>query len=438
MSSIIFQDLRIFSASQFKESVNEPSPNTKIFLAVGKCLPWANDASPDVPTTTQNTKIAFWDSMIGGKELAGGEIQHVIPKFTWTANTKYTSYNHLNPSLLDGNTQFYVVNSNWDVFKCLSNNYSANSTVQPTSIITDSTFQTSDGYIWKYMYTIGEDDEFRFVTDNYIPVKTLSEDDGSLQWQVQSNAVDGGIHDIIVTSPGDSFTNANTVTITISGDGTGAVATANINVSSNVLRSIVVTNPGVGYTFASISISGGANAAAEAIISPNNGHGSNPLYELGGRNLVIYSKLQFDEDGKIPTTNDYRQVALLKDPYNKGTSNIISNTVFSQATKIWTVGSGDYYEDEYVYQGSSLANYTFKGAVLKWDSANSIVYLLNTTGTPTTDALIGATSVTSRFVSNIELGELEENTGQILYLNNIQPVTRYEDQQEVFQIVLKF
>lgn len=438
MSSINFPDLRIFNAEQFKEAVNEPSPNTKIYLTIGKSTAWSDDGTPDIPHANQNTKIDLWNNMIGGKVLSGGEIAHVIPRINWTVNTVYTAYDHLNSNLLDGNTEFYVINSNYDVYKCLSNNYSANSTVQPTSIITNATVQTSDGYIWKYMYTIGEDDVYRFLTTNYMPVKTISIDDGSLQWQVQENAVDGGIHDVVVVNGGDSFTNANSVTITITGDGSGATASANINVSSNTIRSIAITNPGTGYTFATVAASGGANAVFHAVISPKNGHGSDPLYELGGRNLVLYSKISFDENGIIPANNDYRQISLIKDPLQRGTENVSANSVFLQATKIWTVGTENYIEDEFVYQGSSLLNSTFKGSVLKWDSANGVVYLLNTVGTPTTDALIGDTSVTSRFVSNIELGELEKYTGHVFYLNNISPIVRNIDQQEVFQIVLKF
>jgi len=50
----------------------------------------------------------------------------------------------------------YVMTSARNVYKCLSNNNSALSTVEPTGDYTSSNgnIATSDGYIWKYMYNI--------------------------------------------------------------------------------------------------------------------------------------------------------------------------------------------------------------------------------------------------------------------------------------------
>lgn len=117
----------------------------------------------------------------------------------------------------------------------------------------------------------------------------------------------------------------------------------------------------------------------------------------------------------------------------------MSNTVFLQAIQISTVGAGDYLENERVFQGISLATSTFKGTVLRWDASNSKIFLINTEGTPTvSDTINGANSAVSRFVTSYNLSEADYYSGNIIYTDNIQPVTRSEDQTEEYKIVIKF
>ena len=224
MSSATFIDLRINNAEQFKESVSEPTPNTNIFLVFGKTDAWANDSSPNVANSSIATKYEIWKNMIGGKRILGGDMHHVIPRHNWTTNTVYTAYDHMSDSLYDANTKFYVMNSEYSVYKCIANNYGSMSINEPTSVNPDIVSITADGYLWKYMYTINDAEKLRFTTDQYIPVKTLTLDDGSLQWQVQEGASPGSIETIFVTDGGSNYTNVSNVTITISGDGSSAAA----------------------------------------------------------------------------------------------------------------------------------------------------------------------------------------------------------------------
>lgn len=439
-SSTIFHDSKVYAAEQFKEALSEPSPNTNLYIVIAKADAWANDASPDTAYSTEKAKYTLWSNMIGGKRLVTGDISHVIPRNDWLANTVYIAYDDNNPYLFAGNNQFYVITNENKVYKCISNNYSAPSTTKPTSTNPSITSQTADGYIWKYMYTIEASEILRFANRDYIPVKTLTTDTGAVQWSVQQNAVDGGIHSIVLENFGVGYTNANNIIVTVSGNGTGATAIANLNLISETVSTVTITNPGSGYTYANVSITGGegSNAQARAIMSPPGGHGSDPVYELGGNSLIINAKLNFSENGKLPTENEYRQIGLLKDPYIKGTSNVFANSAFSQFYQITTSGSGDYTNDEFVYQGASLGAATFSGRVLKYDSANGIVYTINNSGTLSSDALIGANTVTSRFVTTFTEGELRVNSGKILYINNIKPITRSPTQQETFQILINF
>lgn len=55
-------------------------------------------------------------------------------------------------------------------------------------------------------------------------------------------------------------------------------------------------------------------ASLQPILSPKNGHGSDPWNELGANRVCISTKFTDSEGGAIPTQNDFRQVGLLKSP----------------------------------------------------------------------------------------------------------------------------
>lgn len=439
MSSATFIDLRVNNAEQFKESVSEPTPNTKLYMTIGRSMPWANDLAPNVANSSVATVYEVWDTMIGGKRIYGNDLSHVIPRIDWTANTIYTAYDHLNGSLHD--TEFYVITDEYNVYKCIANNYTANSTVKPTSLSTTDVSYLSDGYAWKYMYTVSDSDLLRFTTTGYIPVKTLSADDGSLQWQVQDNATEGSIEYIHVTSGGSGYNNADNISVTFSGDGSGLEGYATINSSSNLVNAVVITNSGTGYHYATVTIadSGSAfGANARAIISPQGGHGSNPLYELGGKSIIVNARIRYDEDGILPVTNDYRQISLLKDPLD-ASGNTLSTPAFLQTLLITTAGIGDFNQDETVYQGTSISSASFSGKVVYWDSGNSNVVLINTQGVPSSElTLIGQDSFTVRSISSITEGDLTEYSGRILYVDNFKPITRDPDQIENFKLIVHF
>lgn len=55
-------------------------------------------------------------------------------------------------------------------------------------------------------------------------------------------------------------------------------------------------------------------ASLQPILSPKDGHGSDPWNELGGNRVCISTKFNNSESGTIPTQNDFRQVGILKNP----------------------------------------------------------------------------------------------------------------------------
>ena len=150
-------------------------------------------------------------------------------------------------------------------------------------------------------------------------------------------------------------------------------------------------------------------------------------------------RLKGSENGKFPTVNEFRQVSLLLNPKERATNNAAANVIYSQLViAVLDTGITNYNQDELVYQGPSLSSATFTGIVENWDFANSEIRLTNTTGTIAADVLVGANSGTSRFVQFVTDKELKPYSGSMLYINNLTPISRADDQIEDFKIVMAF
>ena len=441
MTALRTKSIRIDSAEQFREQVSEADP-TNLYITIGKNTPWANgDSYPNTAVESINDQNAVWKNMIGGRKITGNDIALVTKRFNWTANTVYTQYDDRANNLLNDSTQFYVLTDDYNVYKCLFNNNGANSTQKPTYTTFNNISTEADGYIWKYMYTLNTNDRRRFLTDEWMPVKKLTTDDASPQWGVQSAAVDGSMEIILVEDGGSNYSNTSNASVIIYGDGSGATATAYLNLVSRVVDNVIVTSSGTGYTFANVTVTGssGTGAICRAIMSPILGHGSQPVYELGASTVMINARINADEQGKIPVTNEFRQIAIIKDPYIFGTVNTFSNVAFTQLTTLSLSGSGpEYTNDEWVFQGTSLTTSTFAGRVFNWDTGNGKLQLTETFGVPTARNLNGTVSGAARFVTQITNPDLKSRSGQVIYIDNIEPVSRSLDQTEDLTIIIKF
>ena len=378
MAAIVTSNMRIHAAKQFDSSFSDGTQS--IYLFIARTLPWENDNQPPTPIDCEGHQSATYREMLSMKRINGSDVSLVMPRNNWTVGTIYTQYTN-DEDLFDptsGNTPFFVVTDSLNVYKCLNNNNGAASTVMPSGTST-SVVTSADGYQWKYMFTVNSADVLKFVTTEWIPVKTLEENDGSQQWLVQQAAVPGTIDRIDMLTAGTQYTQVPTVTIT--GDGTGATAVATIS-GGNVTK-ITVTATGSGYTWATIAITDGGvasnGATAKAIISPFFGHGSNPTAELGGYYVLVNGKLTYDESGVFTIANDYRRIGMLKNPKLKGTSTQATAATHDQSLRLTfsTVSGTSFVQDEIVTGATSGA----QGVVMDWNSTSSVLRLLQVQGT---------------------------------------------------------
>ena len=200
MAGIVTSNFRKHNAEQFYEAFSE-SDETRMYFFIGRSVAWGDEANPDVPVdSVQATEYDIWKTMLAMKKVQTADITYAVPRTDWANNTFYTDYDNTNASLVS-NT-FFVVSSDYNVYKCLYNNganssvHGANSTVQPTGTST-STLATADGYQWKYMYSISTADILKFLTTGYIPVKTDS--------TVATAASNGAIDVIDIDARGNSY-----------------------------------------------------------------------------------------------------------------------------------------------------------------------------------------------------------------------------------------
>ena len=441
MASIYTKSMQIFNAENFKASIGDISL-PYVYFTFGKIDAWANESEPPQASNSVDTFHQVWKNMIGAKKIVGNDVRLVIRRFDWVSGTVYAEYDDSEATLdmNDPTSNFYVVTDEWNVYKCLGNNNGGASTVKPTSINTYIAERLSDKYIWKYMYTLSDEEKLRFTTANFIPVRTLTEDNGSLQWHVQDSAVQGSIGSIKIVNPGSNYSVASPPTITITGDGTGAEATATVNTTTLGIESVLIINKGQNYTYANAAFTSasGSGAIARVVMSPPGGHGANPVEELGGSFVMINPRIRGSESGVIDTQNEIRQIALIKDPVLRD-GTIASGLVYSQTTKVVVEEEGDsYLEDEYVFQGVDLETSTFKGKVVSWNPEENLLNLMDVYGNLTSEPLKGNISKASHLVlSSIDKAFIPY-TGSLLYINNIAPIQRATDQTEDFKIVVSF
>jgi hypothetical protein len=431
MGSIVTSKFRIHNAEQFVEAFSEAA-NSIIYLTIGKNTGFPDDNSPPTPVnSTANVEYTPWREMYAAKRVNAADATHAIPRYDWVSGTVYDQYDDQDTNLLDDD--FYVMTADYNVYKCLFNNGGGASTTSPSGT-NNNPFTTADGYIWQYMYTISTANALKFLTNDYIPVQTLASDDGSTQWDVQTAAVDGSIDVIVVTAIGSGYATAPSVTIT--GDGTGANAYAQINGSGEVAN-VTVDVAGSGYTTATVTFTGGggSSATARAIISPRGGHGSDAIEELGGKYVMLNVRLDGNEANTHSTANEFRQVTLVRDPFEYETTTRALASVYRQTFR-YTIGapSDDYTLDETVSDGANTAT------VVEWDNVNNYLFVtlpLNQTFTNGA-TLTGASSSASGTISAVANAGLEPYSGELLYVENRVPIARATDQIEDVKLIVQF
>lgn len=255
------------------------------------------------------------------------------------------------------------------------------------------------------------------------------------QATVEASAINGAIHVIKVTNPGSGYTNA---TITVSGDGTGCTAIPVIEDGS--IKRIVVTNPGKEYTYANVSISTidtpTVIANARAIIPPPGGHGKNAIDELNARTILFYNRLEMAPIKGVSVASDYRQVCLYKQPKVFGSQLLYNGIIGSTCYKMTLETSGKPSLSTLQLNGELLVvpdDTTSTFVKFKLIAVSSSAVLMQAIDNNDEQVKTGyrvrhSNGVDYYTISVVETPDIEKLQGEIIYIDNRQAFKALADQ----------
>ena len=474
---------------------------------------YSTEDVPPLPLDNQREKINLYDEIIAAKRITDSFARTVIRRYNWdlVANPKFDMWKPDYSATPGGGGQigkqtatgqnsiadakFYVMNSNYEVFKCLYNGETPanltgqNATEEPvttggnydpaTGIYTET---TGAGYVWKYMYTIPTDDVLKFLSSDFMPIVLPA---NQSRQNVEALAVAGSIDVVLVEDAGADLPASQTLYTSIKGDGTGGIISFTTDASGSITSAEVVAR-GSGYTYANVLLGNGnlfsdqglttgvatasnATGALEVVLPPQGGHGSDHETELNGKRVMTNIRLTYAEgSGDFPVDNDFRRIGIIKDPYNWGTTNFATSDTLTglRAVKI-TGATADFIPDEKIQQ--TVTGGTAYGTVVSWtlDSGSTtagVLKYIQTVDAHTDDGVVRAfesngsnaisgsqsaasgtvntgysgTLLGATFASGLATPEIENNSGDVIYIENRRLITRAPDQIEDIKLVIEF
>ena len=424
------------------------------FAVIGRSEDW-NDS--DIAPTVVNTAREERNFRLGAQSAKNIiDLSFVVPRYNWSSGAIYSAYDDAQVGYPA--QSYYVMNDNNQVYMCIQQSKNASgqaqvSTVQPSGNTTGTPFDTADGYIWKFLYSISALDATKFISANYLPIKLQGATDSDSpaadveQLAVQNAAIVGQIVGYAVDSGGSGYT--STPTITVTGNGTKAKAGATISGGQVVKVELIDSSGnytlGSGYNYADVAVTGGGSptkpASVRAILSTPLGLGGDPRDDLRSTSIMFNVKPTGTENTDFIVGNDFRQVGLMKDlKDSSGTVDFTASTgIILKQLKLSSVTSG--FTADNTIQGSTSG---VQALIDKVDSSNIWYHQTEVTGFGNFDSgeNITETDGNGAGVLNASFApyinpEIDAFSGQLLYIDNRAAITRATDQTEDIKIVIQ-
>ena len=343
MAAIISDKIkRLFLTQIFDEATGTKigDSDNYYYMAIGRSQTWDPSGTTDLAISPLNDEREEREFRYNVQSVKAVEaFSFVVNVKPWTANAQYAQYN--DNVVGQPATSYYVRTVDNNVYVCIRTGKDAQGNIQLSTIKPDHTDTSlpveTDGYIWKYMYTISTADTNAFVTSNYMPVKfvdsAIATDPYFGQFTIQNAAVPGQIIGYRVINGGENYDSSDTITIV--GNGTGAkarllVSAGTITVvelgdSANVGQpgfESITSVMGSGYDYANVrvtSATGNDSADIVPVFAHKNGLGADAREDLRATALMFNIKPEGSVDVDDNETwatggQDYRQVALWRNP----------------------------------------------------------------------------------------------------------------------------
>jgi len=512
MPAIITDQIRVLNASNFVSGIGNASNSYYVFIGLPNASEKASDwnTSTPFPIDNFNEHDDIYDTLISAKKINSSDVLRVVSKITWSSGTIYEMYRHdysinkLTPQTSASNlynSNYYVMNKDFRVYLCISNGASPSNSGQGI-ISLDEPIHTdleprleSDGYVWKYLYTIKPSDIVKFDSADFIPLPSEWTTNTDVE-DVRNNAVDGKIETVVIEDVGSAnyqFTGTKN-NVPIRGDGSGALAS--VTFIDGKPSSVQVTNGGSGYSFATLdldSVVTGAGASFSVIIPPAGGHGANIYRELGSNKVLIYSRIENSDitNPDFPTGNQFARIGIVKNPQVFDSTNIldtpaasglyglrltgaatttisvkvdgeITQTISTGSTAIGKIVGYDpitkslqYWQDRSlatIGAGNSVPRFGYslnRFTATPGTGGNTNIVVETTTGTETLSIDTTFTGVSTdvsnkkyyfgqNYTNGLANPEIKKYSGDIVYIDNRPEVTRATNQREDIKIVLEF
>lgn len=453
MSATITDTLKTQLIQQLYDDVRSESNN--YFIGIGRSDAWGDS---DVSPLADGSRRGEMEYRLALQSVKLAEtVSFVVPRSNWSNGTVYDAYND---SVFGYSTNdYYVLTDANAVYVCLEQGKDASgipvpSTVEPLGASLTS-FKTSDGYVWKFLYTLNASAASAFLSANFLPVKIQEATDSDSpatdieQEAVQNAAIEGQIGSINVIAQGAGY--SSTPAVLIEGDGAGASASATL-LGTNVVKvemdqdSDGTVLHGSGYTFAKVSLVGGSpstSATLQAVISPVNGFGADPRNDLKSSGLMFNTKPDGTEEGSFIVGNDFRQIGLLKNItlddsdglYNLSAGLALNSLALNTVASAFTV--------DRIIQGTTSGA---QAIVDFYDVSNSKLFFHQnyTTGFDNFQdgeqitEVSGSGSAVLASSDATVAGDINPYSGEVLYIENRQAIDRAPDQAEDIKLVIKF
>lgn len=423
------------------------------FIGIGRSEDW-NDS--DIAPTVYNSAREERNFRLGLQSVKNiNDYSFVVPRYNWSSGAIYSAYDDTQVGY--PSQAYYVMNDNNQVYMCIQQGKNASgqaqvSTVQPTGNTTGVPFDTADGYIWKFLYSIGALDANKYISANYIPVELVTATDSDSpaavieQKTVQDAAIVGQVVGYAVDSGGSGYT--STPTVTVRGDGTKAKAAATISGGQVVKVELIDSSGnytlGSGYNFADVTLTGGSPtkpAAVRTILSTPLGLGADPRDDLRSTAIMFNAKPEGVEGDDFIIGNDFRQVGLIKNLKDSaGTADFTESTGLALKKLVFSSVTSEFTADNTILGGTSGV----KALIDKVDSSNVWYHQTEATGFGNFDSGEsitetdgnGAGTLNATFAPYVN-PEIDIMSGEVLYIDNRGAVTRSAEQTEDIKIVIQ-
>ena len=417
MSAVVTDQFRIANAGNFVDSVLDTNNSYYVFLGLsnptdsnpgfGRTSTW-----PISPIDNFQYESQYRDTALFAKKVGDKNIRRVVPKVSWTTNTRYDMYRHdYNTSNLAPNSavprlydsQYFVVNSDFNVYICLDNggygspgsSSSKGGTSKDEPTFTDlepsAAGNSGDGYIWKYLFSIAPSDVIKFDATEYVVVPNDWATSTDTQIQNVREAGDSNINfnqikKVYIENGGFGYneSSAGSKIVNILGDGSGGKVSVTFNTDGTIV-STTVTSGGSGYSYGLVDLSEyqpsdllfQPQKAAKLIpiIPPSRGHGYDIYKELGADRVLIYTR--FDDSTKdFPTNTKFGQVGIVKNPSSFSSQDIIFTG--SYYSSLYSIKFASDFDGSSIAIGSSISQVisntgTAKGYVASYDDETKVI-----------------------------------------------------------------